>query len=144
MTGDDPGELYLAGVQLARGYVGRPGLTAERFLPDPYGEPGGRMYRSGDLAGWHRPGVVDYLGRVDEQVKLAGNRVELGEIQAVLDDQPGVRASVVVATGEAAEKRLVAYVVGDRLDVGELRDRLAGRLPATWCRRRSCRWPSCR
>ncbi|MET9300540.1 amino acid adenylation domain-containing protein [Micromonospora aurantiaca] len=129
VTGDDPGELYLAGVQLARGYVGRPGLTAERFLPDPYGEPGGRMYRSGDLAGWHRPGVVDYLGRVDEQVKLAGNRVELGEIQAVLDDQPGVRASVVVATGEAAEKRLVAYVVGDRLDVGELRDRLAGRLP---------------
>ncbi|MDG4800241.1 non-ribosomal peptide synthetase [Micromonospora sp. WMMD980] len=124
-----PGELYLAGVQLARGYLGQPGLTAERFLPDPYGEPGGRMYRSGDLAGWHRPGVVEYLGRVDEQVKLAGNRVELGEIQAVLDDQPGVRASVVVATGDAAEKRLVAYVVGDRPDVGELRDRLAERLP---------------
>ncbi|WFE36318.1 non-ribosomal peptide synthetase [Micromonospora sp. WMMD975] len=127
--GDGPGELYLAGVQLARGYLGQPGLTAERFLPDPYGEPGGRMYRSGDLAGWHRPGVVDYLGRVDEQLKLAGNRVELGEIQAVLDDQPGVRASVVVATGEAAEKRLVAYVVGDRPDLDALRDRLAERLP---------------
>ncbi|MEU4368109.1 amino acid adenylation domain-containing protein [Micromonospora chersina] len=129
VPGDGPGELYLAGVQLARGYLGQPGLTAERFLPDPYGEPGGRMYRSGDLAGWHRPGVVDYLGRVDEQLKLAGNRVELGEIQAVLNDQPGVRASVVVATGEAAEKRLVAYVVGDGLDLGVLRDGLAARLP---------------
>ncbi|MCZ7436790.1 amino acid adenylation domain-containing protein [Micromonospora sp. WMMC241] len=127
--GDGPGELYLAGVQLARGYLGQPGLTAERFLPDPYGEPGGRMYRSGDLAGWHRPGVVEYLGRVDEQVKLAGNRVELGEIQAVLDDQPGVRASVVVATGDAAEKRLVAYVVGDHPDLAGLRDRLTERLP---------------
>lgn len=129
VVGAGPGELYLAGVQLARGYLGQPGLTAERFLPDPYGEPGGRMYRSGDLAGWHLPGVVDYLGRVDEQVKLAGNRVELGEIQAVLNEQPGVRASVVVATGEAAAKQLVAYVVGDELDIDELRDRLAERLP---------------
>ncbi|MFJ6198026.1 amino acid adenylation domain-containing protein [Micromonospora sp. NPDC092111] len=126
---DGQGELYLAGVQLARGYLGQPGLTADRFLPDPYGEPGGRMYRSGDLARWHTPGVVDYLGRVDEQLKLAGNRVELGEIQAVLNDQPGVRASVVVATGPAAETRLVGYVVGDHLDTAVLRARLADRLP---------------
>ncbi|MGC4808260.1 amino acid adenylation domain-containing protein [Micromonospora sp. DT233] len=126
---DGTGELYLAGVQLARGYLGQPGLTAERFLPDPHGEPGGRMYRSGDLAGWHLPGVVDYLGRVDEQLKLAGNRVELGEVQAALNDQPGVRASVVVAVGSAAEARLVAYVVGDDVDPAALRDRLADRLP---------------
>jgi len=130
VTGDRPGELYLAGVQLARGYLGKPALTAERFLPDPYGPPGGRMYRSGDLAEWYRPGVVGYLGRVDEQLKLAGNRVELGEVQAVLNDQPGVRASVVVATGTAADKRLVAYVVGPDIDVAALRERLAGRLPA--------------
>ncbi len=128
--GDGPGELYLAGVQLARGYSGQPGLTAERFLPDPYGQPGARMYRSGDLAGWHRPGVVDYLGRVDEQLKLAGNRVELGEIQAVLNELPGVRAGVVVAAGSAAEQRLVAYVVGADLDIAVLREQLAGLLPA--------------
>ena len=127
---DGTGELYLAGVQLARGYLGQPGLTAERFLPDPYGEPGGRMYRSGDLACWHAPGVVDYVGRADEQLKLGGNRVELGEIQAVLGDQPGVRAAVVVATGSAAEKQLVAYLVGTDLDVAVLRRRLADRLPS--------------
>ncbi|MFJ3793954.1 amino acid adenylation domain-containing protein [Kitasatospora sp. NPDC090091] len=126
---DGSGELFLAGVQLARGYLGQPGLTAERFLPDPHGEPGGRMYRSGDLARWHRPGVVEYLGRADDQLKLGGNRVELGEIQAVLNDQPGVRAAVVVAAGSAAERRIVAYAVGDGLDLGDLRERLAARLP---------------
>ncbi|WP_328540612.1 non-ribosomal peptide synthetase [Streptomyces sp. NBC_00344] len=130
VAGDGPGELYLAGVQVARGYSGRPGLTAERFLPDPFGEPGARMYRSGDLAGWHRPGVVDYLGRVDEQLKLAGNRVELGEIQAVLNDLSSVRAAVVVATGSAADTRLVAYVVGAGLNPVVLRRQLADRLPA--------------
>ncbi|GAA2526050.1 non-ribosomal peptide synthetase [Winogradskya humida] len=124
------GELYLAGVQLARGYLGRPGLTADRFRPDPYGEPGTRMYASGDLSAWHSPGVVDCLGRVDEQLKLGGNRVEPGEIQAVLGEQPGVRAAVVVAAGSAAEVRLIAYVVGAGLDLNELRDRLADRLPS--------------
>ncbi|MFG2608425.1 amino acid adenylation domain-containing protein [Streptomyces sp. NPDC048514] len=132
IPGDGSGELYLAGVQLARGYHGQPGLTAERFLPDPFGAPGSRMYRSGDLAAWHRPGVVDYLGRADEQLKLAGNRVELGEIQTVLNDQPGVRTCVVVAAGSGADQRLVAYVVaaGDGLDPQALRSGLAGLLPA--------------
>ncbi|MFF7238820.1 amino acid adenylation domain-containing protein [Streptomyces collinus] len=129
---DGEGELYLAGVQLARGYSGQPGLTAERFLPDPFGEPGGRMYRSGDLAAWHGPGVADYLGRADEQLKLAGNRVELGEIQTVLNDRPEVRAGVVVATGSGADTRIVAYVVaaGGGLDREALRTALADRLPA--------------
>ncbi|MEU0900273.1 amino acid adenylation domain-containing protein [Streptomyces massasporeus] len=129
---DGQGELYLAGVQLARGYSGQPGLTAERFLPDPFGEPGGRMYRSGDLAAWHRPGVVDYVGRADDQVKLAGNRVELGEVQAALNDQPGVRTSVVVTSGSGADQRLVAYVVATDggLDHAALRSALGDRLPA--------------
>ncbi|MEV6976425.1 amino acid adenylation domain-containing protein [Kitasatospora sp. NPDC093806] len=126
---DGTGELFLSGVQLARGYLGQPGLTAERFLPDPYGEPGGRMYRSGDLAAWHRPGVAEFLGRADDQLKLGGNRVELGEIQAVLHELPGVRTAVVVAAGSAAEQRIVAYAVGDGLDVGDLREGLAARLP---------------
>ncbi|MEG8277209.1 amino acid adenylation domain-containing protein [Streptomyces sp. AHA2] len=132
VPGDGRGELYLAGVQLARGYAGQPGLTAERFLPDPYGEPGGRMYRSGDLAAWHRPGVVDYVGRADDQLKLAGNRVELGEVQAALNDQPGVRTSVVVASGSGADQGLVAYVVptGRSLDHAALRGALGERLPA--------------
>ncbi|MEW2813213.1 amino acid adenylation domain-containing protein [Streptomyces massasporeus] len=129
---DGQGELYLAGVQLARGYSGQPGLTAERFLPDPFGEPGGRMYRSGDLAAWHRPGVVDYVGRADDQVKLAGNRVELGEVQTALNDQPGVRTSVVLTSGSGADQRLVAYVVATDggLDHAALRSALGDRLPA--------------
>ncbi|MEO3871097.1 amino acid adenylation domain-containing protein [Nonomuraea sp. B12E4] len=107
-----PGELCLGGVQLARGYVNRPELTAERFVPDPYGPPGARLYRTGDVARWLPTGEVQYLGRTDFQVKIRGQRVELGEIEALLAADPAIRAAVVVLHGE----RLVAYVVPDSGD----------------------------
>jgi len=123
------GELFLGGVALARGYLDRPGLTAERFLPDPFGEPGARMYRSGDLAR-HRPdGSLDFLGRVDHQVKLRGFRIELGEVEAALRACPGVRAAA-AAVGEG--DRLVAWWVpepGEEPPVDEMRRYLRERLP---------------
>ncbi|WP_163014164.1 AMP-binding protein, partial [Pseudomonas viridiflava] len=91
------GELYIAGACLARGYLNRPDLTAERFLPDPFSpQPGARMYRSGDLARFQTDGNVQYLGRIDQQVKLRGFRIELGEIDSLLHQQPGVQEAAVL------------------------------------------------
>jgi amino acid adenylation domain-containing protein/non-ribosomal peptide synthase protein (TIGR01720 family) len=129
------GELYLAGDGLARGYLNRAGLTAERFVPDPYGEvPGGRMYRTGDVARYDSAGELEYLGRSDQQVKVRGYRIELGEVEAALASLDGVKECVVVApeTGGGEGRRLVGYVVsedGGASEAGELRRRLSGRLP---------------
>ncbi|WP_406006001.1 non-ribosomal peptide synthase/polyketide synthase [Streptomyces sp. NBC_00637] len=125
-----PGELYLAGVQLARGYLDRAALTAERFVADPYGAPGTRMYRTGDLARWAADGTVEYLGRTDDQVKVRGFRVEPGEIEGVLTRHPALAHAVVVVR----DQRLVAYVIPDRdagpVDATALRAHTAAGLPA--------------
>ncbi len=105
------GELYLGGEGVARGYLDRPALTAERFVPDPFGVPGSRLYRSGDLTRGRSDGVVDYLGRVDHQVKIRGFRIELGEIEARLREQEAVRDAVVVAHSGLTGPQLVGYVV---------------------------------
>ncbi|WP_344251866.1 amino acid adenylation domain-containing protein, partial [Actinoplanes campanulatus] len=121
-----PGEIYVAGPGVARGYLGRAPLTAQRFVPDPFGEPGTRMYRSGDLARWTTEGTLEFLGRADDQVKIRGFRIELGEVSAALSACDGVREAVTVLAGD----RLVGYLVteGD-LDRAAVREELARTLP---------------
>ena len=129
-----PGELYIGGEILARGYHGRPDLTAERFIPDPFGHrPGARLYKTGDLARWRADGALEYLGRNDFQLKVRGYRIEPGEIEAALSQHPAVRESVVLAAaGKSGAKRLAAYVVSAVTAaelVPSLRSFLAARLP---------------
>ncbi|WP_406727866.1 amino acid adenylation domain-containing protein [Streptomyces sp. GD-15H] len=124
------GELYLGGAGLARGYLGRPELTAEAFVANPFGEAGSRLYRTGDLARSLPDGTIEVFGRIDDQVKIRGFRVELGEIEAALAQHPAVSGAAVLVHQEGATKRLVAFVVGREAVPGEvLRSFLAERLP---------------
>jgi non-ribosomal peptide synthase protein (TIGR01720 family) len=122
------GELCIGGESLARGYLDRPGLTAERFVPDPFGVPGSRLYRSGDLCRQRADGTMEFLGRLDQQIKLRGFRIELGEIEAVLRRCAGVKEAVAAVKGEGEGKRLIGYVVGEA-DPSELQRELARTLP---------------
>ncbi|HEY1016837.1 MAG TPA: amino acid adenylation domain-containing protein [Herpetosiphonaceae bacterium] len=128
-----PGELHIGGIGLADGYLNRPGLTAERFIPHPWGAPGSRLYKSGDLARWRSDGSLEYLGRIDTQVKVRGFRIEPGEIEALLLSHPGVAETLVMARADqGGAARLVAYIVavpGAAPATDELRAMLKGRLP---------------
>ncbi|WP_269453918.1 amino acid adenylation domain-containing protein, partial [Paraburkholderia tropica] len=125
------GELYIGGSGLARSYLNRPGLSAERFVPDPFDEHGGRLYRTGDLVRWNERGVLEYQGRLDHQVKIRGFRIELGEIEAQLRAQAGVREAVVMARPGPGGMRLIGYVTAAqaKLDVADLRSAVARVLP---------------
>ncbi|MFD0360315.1 amino acid adenylation domain-containing protein [Nocardia sp. GCM10030253] len=125
------GELYLAGTQLARGYQSRPGLTAERFVPDPHGD-GLRLYRTGDLVRWRQNGELEYLGRTDFQVKLRGLRIELGEIEAVLAEHPSIARAIAVVRSTGAVDHLVGYLVpaaGATVDTAAVSAHAAAKLP---------------
>ena len=124
------GELWIGGIGVARGYLGRPGLTAGRFLPDPWGPPGSRMYQTGDRARWCQDGQIEFLGRDDDQVKVRGYRIEPGEIESVLESHDGVSRAVVVPMQAAATGvRLAAYVTGQGVNPGELKQHAARHLP---------------
>jgi natural product biosynthesis luciferase-like monooxygenase protein len=128
-----PGELVIGGDGVARGYLNRPELTAERFVRNPFRGGEGRLYRTGDLARWRTDGALEFLGRIDNQVKVRGYRIELGEIEQVLGHHPAVRQAVVAATDDApGEKRLVGYIVaepGEKPSIHDLREFLQQRLP---------------
>jgi len=129
-----PGELHIGGVGVARGYWHRPELTGEKFIPDPFNaQSGARLYKSGDLARFRPDGVIEYVGRMDHQIKIRGQRVELGEIEAALRDYPGVCENVVtMREGSSGDKHLIAYlVVADQPDpsISELRSFLKQRIP---------------
>nr|AGS49567.1 long-chain-fatty-acid--CoA ligase [uncultured bacterium esnapd10] len=119
------GELYIAGTGLARGYLGQEALTAERFVADPFGPAGSRMYRTGDVARWRSDGTLEFAGRADDQVKIRGFRVELGEVETALAAHPDVTRAAVVRVGD----RLVGYLVAGEVDLAELRQDLARTLP---------------
>ncbi|KAA8889619.1 amino acid adenylation domain-containing protein [Nocardia colli] len=127
------GELYVAGAQLARGYQGRAGLTASRFVADPFDPAGGRLYRTGDVVRWNSAGALEFVGRVDDQVKIRGFRVEPGEVESMLAQHPSVaRAVVVVRETDTGSKQLIGYIVADRtgsVDGAQVRDFVAERLP---------------
>ncbi|MFD6897850.1 amino acid adenylation domain-containing protein, partial [Rhodococcus sp. NPDC060086] len=127
------GELYLAGVQLARGYVRRPDLTSDRFVANPYGEPGDRMYRTGDLVTWDEQGALEYIGRTDFQVKFRGQRIELGEIETALLAHDSVNQAAVLVVQTPTGDQLAGYVVptpGRNIDTGELVDSVSETLPS--------------
>ncbi len=127
------GEIYVGGRGLARGYKGRAELTAERFVPDPYGEAGGRLYKSGDRGRYKGKGEIEYLGRIDHQVKIRGFRIELGEIESVLSNHPQIDEVVVLAHAyETGEKRLIAYLVSNHIpspSISDLRSFISQKLP---------------
>ncbi|WP_137811573.1 amino acid adenylation domain-containing protein, partial [Gordonia sp. GAMMA] len=125
-----PGELYLGGVQLARGYAARPDLSAERFVADPFGAPGSRLYRTGDLVRWQADGSLEYLGRTDFQVKLRGQRIELGEIESVIAAVDGVvHTAVTVAKAPTGADHLVGYVAPEDVDLDSVKAAVAAELP---------------